>query len=173
MGFGLVIGCIGLFKLVTTIHYSTITDSHTTACTKSSQLCCVFTGCRLLMALNIVVSSASMFHNSGPCWLAPISQQPYSFLSRAIPHALMAHRLHSLTTDSRLSACRPMHSLKTPKSLANCLTRLDSSQVFTSVAWQRLSMVDIILPLGLRPQAGDHVTPTSACWLQLALSFSC
>jgi hypothetical protein len=50
----------------------------------------------------------------------------YSLLSRAIPHVLNTHELHSLTTDS--TVCLQTHSQSPSSELTNCLPRLDSSQ---------------------------------------------
>jgi hypothetical protein len=126
MGFGLVIGFIAHLQLGITSNCSAIADSltlqFTTACTVLS-VCCVFTGCHLVTAPNVIDSSASVFYGTGHHWLMPISQL-YSLLSRAIPHALMAHRLHSLTANSRLTACRPTHSPRT-HSLTNFAVHYD------------------------------------------------
>jgi hypothetical protein len=60
----LVIGFIGHLQIVITINYSAVANSHalqfTIARTKHS-VCCIFTGCRLLTASNIVKSSAFLF----------------------------------------------------------------------------------------------------------------
>jgi hypothetical protein len=51
-GFGLVIEFIGLLQTITTSNYSAVANSHTllftTARTRSS-VCCVFSGCRLVI----------------------------------------------------------------------------------------------------------------------------
>jgi hypothetical protein len=69
------------------INYSAILNSHTlqftTASTKSPQSA-VFTGCHLVAALNVVDSSASMFHGSGPRGLAPVSQLLLYYLKALI-----------------------------------------------------------------------------------------
>jgi hypothetical protein len=66
MGFGLVIGFIKTFQIVTTIDYSAIANLHilqfTRVRTKSFQ-CAVFTGCRLVTASNVADSSARLIFN--------------------------------------------------------------------------------------------------------------
>jgi hypothetical protein len=74
MGFKLVTGFIGLSKLVTTRNYSVIANSHTLQfiiAPINYSVCCVFTGCGLVTAPNVVDFSVSVFHASGPRWLAP------------------------------------------------------------------------------------------------------
>jgi hypothetical protein len=80
-------------------------------------VCCVFTGCRLVTAPNVVDSAASMFHDTGPHWLAPISQ-----LTSQSSLKGYSSRPHFLSADSRLPA-DPL----TVSELTNCLSRLDSS----------------------------------------------
>jgi hypothetical protein len=97
----------------------------------------------LIPASNVVDSSASVFRPSSPHWLAPIPQLLYSLLSRTISHTPMAHKLHSLTVNSRLycsthgfpsqgpgpPACRPTVSeLQTPKLSPLTGSQLNSTQ---------------------------------------------
>jgi hypothetical protein len=75
MGFELVIGFVGLLKLVTTKNYSAIANSHTLQFTvahnKSSQF--ISTGGCLVKVPNSADSSASVYNGFCPHWLVAAS----------------------------------------------------------------------------------------------------
>jgi hypothetical protein len=167
MGFGLVIGFIAHLQFGITSNYSAITDPHTLpftrACTVLS-VCCVFTGCCLVMTLSVIDSSASVFYGYGPRWWMPISQLtlqsskgypscPYESWT-ALPNCLLK------------TVCLQAHS-QSLNSLTNCLTWLESSQsslaLLGSSSWQWTFHFFWFMS----SQAGDHLTLTSACWLRL------
>jgi hypothetical protein len=87
-GIGLVIGLIGLLKLVTTVNYSTITDSHTlqftTAHTKSSHSAIASTSRCLAMALNSGLCFHSYIVGSWLQFLRPCSCEMYSLTNFAV-----------------------------------------------------------------------------------------
>jgi hypothetical protein len=100
MGFGLVIGFTGLLKLVIIINYSAIADSHT-------------------LQFTVVRTQSSQSALSSPviAWQRILTVSSLSVLM-SLPvgyslRILAAGELHSLTAGSRLSACRPAHSLRT------------------------------------------------------------
>jgi hypothetical protein len=107
-----------------------------------------------------------------PCSTAPVLtgwrlsyNQLYSFPSKAIPHALTAHRLHSLTAYSRLSTRRPTHSLRSPNSLTlnsrlTTLHSLHSRCLSAAPSGGRFSASGLT-----SSQARDHRTPPSDLWL--------
>jgi hypothetical protein len=58
-GFGLVIEFIDQLQIVTTSNYSAVANSHTLQFTTARavfSVCCIFTGCRLVTAFNVVAS---------------------------------------------------------------------------------------------------------------------